>query len=272
MTHAPWCSLYSTYADEQALAADLLKALLAQGYSQYNPFGIMPGKSYAHTVKLFVKPRENGWIRVICAQPPPLAVVQAACGGVTTLMAQINKTAEFAVFVDGEPASPADGLLPHLRDGKTAADLHQALHNPDFKVLPADGEPSSPVPLDVLPDDVKKMAGNIDVNALNKMFGKVTQQLMNKTGGDAQAASELLNQPNSVDWTSPQAARLSAVMALLTVDHWRIPDFGTLRDAYSLHARRQRNPNARLYPGDENAMQAVPNALDYIPVYAGKDD
>jgi hypothetical protein len=44
-----------------------------------------------------------------------------------------------------------------------------------------------------------------------------------------------------------------------------------LRDSYQLHARRQRKPDARLYPGDEEAMTRVPDALDYIPVYGGKN-
>ncbi|MBL8157537.1 MAG: hypothetical protein JNM70_25480, partial [Anaerolineae bacterium] len=44
-----------------------------------------------------------------------------------------------------------------------------------------------------------------------------------------------------------------------------------LRDAYQLHSRRQRNPNARAYPGDEAVMAAVPDALMYTPVYGGAD-
>jgi hypothetical protein len=51
---------------------------------------------------------------------------------------------------------------------------------------------------------------------------------------------------------------------------WISPDFVALRDAYQLHERRRRNPNAMLYPGDAEAMAAVPNALDYAVVYAGK--
>ena len=59
-------------------------------------------------------------------------------------------------------------------------------------------------------------------------------------------------------------------MACLDVsNNWHEPDFVALRDAYQLHLRRQRNPKAMLYPGDTQAMGAVPNALEYTPIYGG---
>jgi hypothetical protein len=59
-------------------------------------------------------------------------------------------------------------------------------------------------------------------------------------------------------------------MDCLRIPDWRDPDFVTLRDAYALHKRRERSPNATLYPGDAEALAAVPDALTYTPVYAGK--
>ena len=59
-------------------------------------------------------------------------------------------------------------------------------------------------------------------------------------------------------------------MDCLNIPDWRAPDFVTLRDAYALHKRRQRSPNATLYPGDAEALAAVPDALTYTPIYAGK--
>ena len=50
---------------------------------------------------------------------------------------------------------------------------------------------------------------------------------------------------------------------------WHAPDFTTLRDAYQVAERRQRRPNAGLYPGDAEALAAVPDALAYTPVYGG---
>jgi hypothetical protein len=275
MTHALWCSLYLTCADklptQQALVDGLLDSLAAQGYTPYNPFGLLPGKSYSQTVKLFVAPPTDGWVRVLCAEPVPLVLAKAVpiC---TTLYIVVSEVADVRVFADGEAAPPTDALLPHLRDGKTANDLHHAIYAPGLTVLPTEGAASGDVPLDVLPEAIQKMAGNVDAKALDKMFGKFSKQLLGKAGGDANAASDLLNQSRGVDWSSAPALRVRALMTVLAVpDNWRTPDFATLRDAYSLHARHQRNPNARLYPGDAEAMQAVPNALDYVPVYAGKD-
>ncbi len=77
---------------------------------------------------------------------------------------------------------------------------------------------------------------------------------------------------NGPNWNSPGGRRLHALMRCLTVpDHWREPDFGVLRDAYQLHSRQQRKPDARLYPGDDATMNRVPDALDYVPVYGGRD-
>jgi hypothetical protein len=51
---------------------------------------------------------------------------------------------------------------------------------------------------------------------------------------------------------------------------WHIPDFITLRDAFAVHRRLQRFPNARLYPGDAEARDAVPDALAYTPLFGGR--
>ena len=54
------------------------------------------------------------------------------------------------------------------------------------------------------------------------------------------------------------------------IPEWGNPDFVPLRDAYQVLSRLKRRPNATLYAGDQEAMDAVPNALEYRPVYAGK--
>ena len=59
-------------------------------------------------------------------------------------------------------------------------------------------------------------------------------------------------------------------MDCLRIPNWRDPDFVTLRDAYALHERRRRSPKATLYPGDAETLAAVPDALAYTPIYAGK--
>jgi hypothetical protein len=97
------------------------------------------------------------------------------------------------------------------------------------------------------------------------MFRKMSGALAQKgVGGDP---SELLRKP---DWNSAGGARIRALADCLNIPNWQAPDFVTLRDAYALHERRRRSPNATPYPGDAEALAAVPDALDYTPVYYGK--
>ncbi|MEL7236580.1 MAG: hypothetical protein AAGK74_18905, partial [Chloroflexota bacterium] len=102
--------------------------------------------------------------------------------------------------------------------------------------------------------------------------GKVTDGLFGRLNADSEAAKALVQQSAQMNWNTPNGWKIRALLEMLNVPPgWREPPFVSLRSAYSLHARRQRKPDARLYPGDEETMKLVPNALDYTPVYAGKD-
>jgi hypothetical protein len=128
------------------------------------------------------------------------------------------------------------------------------------------------VPLDNLPEDVRAMAGQVNPAQAQKMFERLSGTLMKKAspGGNAADEARMMLAGHAPDWNSVGGQRLRALMACLTVpDHWREPDFVTLRDAYQVAERRQRKPDARLYPGDAKAIHSVPNALDYTPVYGG---
>ncbi len=128
------------------------------------------------------------------------------------------------------------------------------------------------VPLDALPEDVQEMAQDVDLSQAQQMFDKIGGKLLQDVQrGDAEAARKLLGGgEDAPDWNSAGGQRLRALMACLDLpQNWLAPDFVTLRDAYQLHARKQRKPTARLYPGDAEAMAAVPDALDYLPVYGG---
>jgi hypothetical protein len=110
------------------------------------------------------------------------------------------------------------------------------------------------------------MAGRLDPRQAESLFTRISGAVAQKGGADP-AARELLRQP---DWNSAGGRKIIALMDCLGIAGWRAPDFVTLRDAYALHVRRQRSPNAKLYPGDAEALAAVPDALDYTPIYAGK--
>jgi hypothetical protein len=276
-----WNSLYCPSEDVGAIAHALQDSLLTLGYQPYNPFGIVPGTSYVQTVRLFVAPPVGGWTRVIGAPDDgqlPLLSKIAPC-----LYVQLDGAeAQMSAFANGAGADVAETFASYLRDDSTADQLSQLLSVPaNDEPLPGNVIPFSmyeaPVtqttlPFTVLPDDVQSLAGKVDKGAAEKMFNRLTGTLMKKVGGDSEGAKALIAGEGAPDWNSNGGQRIQALMNLLTMPgQWREPDFVALRDAYALHERRRRNPNARLYPGDEATMAKVPDALTYLPVYGGRN-
>lgn len=265
-----WSSLYFPSADTEIIAARTRDSLTALDYTLYNPFGLMPGKAYPHTVRLFVAPAEAGWVRVV-GVPDVRQLPALSRGTVCLWLALDGSEADIALFADGDHADPA-ALTPHLNPGTTLDDLRAALDSPHLHTIEPDTD--ADVPLALLPDDVQTLAADIDQQQAQRLFNRLTRSLLNRSGGSddvAKAAHDLIHAQHPPNWNSPGGQRIRAVMTLLTVpDGWRDPDFTTLRDAYQVHERKRRKPGADLYPGDAEAMAHVMNALDYVPVYAGR--
>ena len=263
-----WDSLYLPSADQQGVAATLRQSMENLGYTLYDAFGPLPGKSYARTVRLFVGPPTEGWIRVI-GTPDPRLLMPLASRAPCLYLGLDGEVGVIDLYAPGGRTQPEVVLLPYLRDGCTADDLRQVLYGE----YTGTGDQAGAESFAHLPDDVQAMTGKVNARHAQKMFQRLSGNLLKKTGADAQtaeAARALLQTP---DWTTPGAQRLLALVDCLALpDNWREPDFVALRDAYQLYARRQRKPDARLYPGDEDIMARVPDALDYIPVYGGRDD
>ncbi len=163
--------------------------------------------------------------------------------------------ARIEVYADGAAAALETALAPY-------AQMPDCL---GAAPAVADDSPAlGAVALDALPQDVQALAQRVDLKQAGAMFSRLSGNLMKKTGGDP---GDLLRQP---EWNSTDGARIRALMDCLSIPDWRTPDFVTLRDAYALHERRRRSPNATLYPGDAEALAAVPGALAYTPIYGGK--
>ncbi len=268
-----WDSLYLPSANQEAVANRLRQLLENLDYTLYDPFGILPGPSYQHTVRLFVGPTNDGWVRVIGSPDPRLMM------SITGFYVRLT-AAEAAIeaYANGN-ARPVEALLTrHLRAGHTAKDLQRVLYTDDLPPLPPEATNQEPTVVHALPDDIQSLANQVDQGRAQQMIDRLSSNLMDKvgrrSGTDATqlsaAAQELISQ-TPPDWNSPGGQRIRALMQCLTVpESWRNPDFLALRDAYQLHSRRQRKPDARLYPGDKAAMKRVPDALEYIPVYGGK--
>ena len=259
-----WHSLYWPNVEPDAVAASLRASALALGYAAFDPFGLIPGRSYAHAVRLFVGALGVGWVRVVgqadARQLPDLSRL-----GPGLALALDGGSALISFWADGAQVGP-QALAAYLRPGFSLSDVEYILSARDAGPRRADC-----LPFDALPDDIQQMAQGVDLKQARSMFARLTDSTLRKAGGgNTDAARALLAAGEPPDWTSGGGAKISRLMGCLTLpDDWRTPDFTSLRDAYQLHLRRQRRPTADLYPGDAEALAAVPNALDYMPVYAG---
>ena len=248
-----WSSLYARSDDAAAIGEALAQAASAAGYTPFNPFSGAPGRTYPNAVRLFAGPARDGWVRVL-GQPDP-ALLPAVSQTVPVLWAALEGGAShIEAWANGEQGSVEAifGITP-----------------PDGDNLPAAGPVQAPAPtvFAALPADIQAM--NANPKQAQAMLDKLSGGLLKKAGGDQAAAMAAL-QGNPPDWNSRAGRKLAALLAALGIPEWGNPDFVPLRDAYQVLSRLKRRPNATLYAGDQEAMDAVPNALEYRPVYAGK--
>ena len=263
-----WCSLFLPCDDANAVATTLQESLRVLGYTPFNPFGLMPGMSYPKAVRLFVAPAQGGWVRVI-GEPDsaqlPIISKTASC-----LFVALDGTQSHVEFYAAGEQKPLDSaLLPYLKSDPSTEIMNKTL---DTKESNYNATSADNVTLlhDALPEDVKAM--RVDMRQAQKMFDRLSAGLTQRSGnsGNETAVQNLL-QGNRPQWNSVGGGQIRELLARSTIPSgWQEPDFVTLRDAYQLHERRRRNPNAPLYPGDEDALAAVVDALDYLVVYGGK--
>ncbi len=260
-----WDSLYLPSVEAEAILKTLQESLIALGYELYDPFGLIPGKSYPQTTRLFIAPPVEGWTRIFGSLDPQL-LPQLSNVSLCLRLSLNDDEAIIETYIDGAQVELQNALKSYVRPGR---DLERNLNGPI--ILPA--EETGDSIFDTLPDDVQSLADRVDKRQAQKMFDRLSGNLMKKAAGNdsekmSNAARDLMSAP---DWNSSGGQRIRALMGCLTVPaNWREPDFTTLRDAYQLHARRRRNPNAMLYPGDAETMEKLPDALNYTPVYAGR--
>ncbi|MBL8153526.1 MAG: hypothetical protein JNM70_05020 [Anaerolineae bacterium] len=270
---AIWTCQFSC-SDDASTVADLLRRSLTDlGYTLYNPFGLLPGKAYPQTIRLFAAPSRGGWVRILGEAEAALLCQLSQ----TTLVLQASLRdgqSQINVYVNGAAADPLEALSAHLRPGQTREHLRAALAGEGLPpALTASPPGSKALPLDALPPDVREMAGRVDAGQANRMFARLSGDLMKRVSGESQAAAAqaLVSGANLPDWESAGGRMIRAVLGCLTIpEGWQEPDFDALRDAYPLLERRRRRPDAPLLPGDDALMSRVPDALDYIPVYGGK--
>jgi hypothetical protein len=264
-----WHSLYLRTADSNTdahtIATALIDSLHQYGYQRYDPFpggtGTPPGLK--QFVKQFVAPAVNGWVRIL-GEPDSKALHDLSTH-YPVIFAWLTETdSGMTLYRDG--GIDPEGLSAYLRP-------RQRLDAQPVNAAPTTADPS------ILPDEIQKLARDHNVNPdqANKMINRLTANLFGKldraSGGEANAmqaqARALVS--NRLDWSSPAAVKLQALAGALTLpSNWREPDFDAVREAYQVARRLHKNPRSQLMPDEQAAIKAVPNALEYQAIYAGK--
>jgi hypothetical protein len=267
-----WDNLYCQTHDSVALVAALRAALSGAGYTGYDPFHGVPGLAYPVAVRSFVAPaaegRDGPWVRILLEADDP-GMLPALAGDLSQLapavLLRISDDGMTAMaFHAGAMVDMHDGLAAAL-PGVPIADVARALDG-QMPVEALDQRQVGVLTLEDLPADMRQVV----VGTPQKQVNRLVQRVGRRGGVKAGDLPEGILRP--VDWNSDAGRRVRALASVLGFPAgWHAPDFASLRAAYPLHARRERQPDAFLYPGDADALAAVPHALDYTPVYAGRD-
>lgn len=267
MTH--WQNLYLWSEQPQLTIEAIQHYLNEQSYTLYNPFGRFPGMAYPVTLKTFVSPAQSSCIRILF-EGNELDTLAAHLSQIADCLAIAldGRMAFLHFFRAGELIDLMTGLPDYTKPN--ASNYLEAVLKADSHNLPTLHQGKiGDVPLDALPDDVQQMAKQLNAKQVNKLFQKISKKLMKSVG---QHDPRTLMQTQS-DWDSQGGQYIRALMACLSIpDNWREPDFATLRTVYALQSRQQYDSSTPLFPGDEAALIAVPNALDYVPIYGGKHE
>ena len=263
-----WHSLYLLSSNQDAIAQHIEAHLITVGFLLYTPFGRFPGMSYPSTLKTFVAPAHANWVRVLldCTPQDAEALAQSLSAKTTCLSTSLDgRIAKVRVYQDGLLQNNiAEALQAYTLND---CDLNGMMDTGVYDLPSIDDVHIGDVAIHDLPPDIQQMAGQVSGRRADVLFKQLSKRFL-KTVGMFDARTLLDHQ---ADWNSQGGQFLRALMGCLIPDaSWRTPDFATLRSAYSLQTRRQFDPNTALLPGDDQALTAIPDALDYIPVYGGK--
>lgn len=252
--------------DREHIAETLREQLVQWGYDLYNPFEGLVAKAYTQQTRMFVAPGDTGWTRIL-GEIDSRIIPGLSQLGLCLSASLENSQEKIATYHNSVEVALVPALTPHLRPGMRVADLENALSRP-YTHLQSAGNIQG-IPMDALPQDVQDMAKGLKSKSIDRLFNRISRQFTKNLTGNSSDVQAVFTE-SRVDWGTPGGQRIRAVMASLMLPvTWETPDFVTLRDAYQLHYRRQKHPNAQLYPGDAETLSAVPNALEYLPVYGG---
>lgn len=255
-----------------ALTDTIREVLEADGYQSYDPFPGGTGSPVGKLtrLRLFVAPATEEWGRVLVGDPVPEPLMETLGETLTFIDVQLLPSEDYRLTVYRPGVSPSDdlaALVPFLRADSSAADLQKVA----IQALPEMPEGAD------LPPELQQFARQQGVQAkhVDNLMGRMTRRIFRRMEQEGEA-EETKNQAidalkgQAVDWSSPAGQRVRMIMACLTVpEGWYQPTWKALSAAYPLARQQQRGADL-LLPGDKDTLNAVPDALDYIPLYYAK--
>lgn len=266
-----WQSIFVQNLDPSAATERIHASLTNAGWRLYDPFAGL-GVSYPRRIGSFVAPAQGAWLRV---------VLESTLKDAVPLVQALSETDGLALLARLETSVLT---LHAYQAGKALKDLRDALPadvNTETMIQALTGDPPPLPPLYSVPqvggvaladapEALRRMSANVPVQQVGRLFERIARSVLSRE--QEAGARDLLRKSEGPDWQSLGGLTLRHVLNTLSVPPgWHTPDFATLRLAYTLHLRRQRQPHAPLLPGDAEALAAVPAALEYRPIYAGKD-
>jgi hypothetical protein len=272
-----WYSLYLPTSDAQPVAESLRGLLADQGFKPFDPFpggsGTPPGLT--NTVRQFAAPPQAGWLRLLGQPLEALLPDWSRALDVPILYAWLTEqSGGWAVFHAGSRDDKPAAFDPYLHPDHSVDDLRTAFVG-KLKVGVVASE--SPATGGALPPELLNFAQQqgVDEKKAGKMFDRLSANVFGKLGGGSEGekdqARALMSGSGHDPWNSLDGQRVRAIAGVLRLpDNWRLPTWEAVRDAYQVHRLRARSPRMRLMPGDKESMDAVPDALDYLPIYMGK--
>jgi hypothetical protein len=276
-----WYSLYVPQMESRTVA-DLWRGLMAaHGYQPYDPFpggtGTPPG--LRNLVRLFVAPAQEGWVRLLGQPVESLLPELSRKIGRPVLYGWLtDETGGFALFQDGARRDDPPAFEPYLRPDQSPDLLERAFAGKvSVPVLEGAKPPVAVIGADALPPEIQQLAQEkgVDSRQANKLIERLSGSIFGKLDRGSvpeqdQARAVIMGGGRDI-WNSLNGQRVRAIADRLALPaNWRLPAWESVRDAYHVHRLRQQSPRMPLIPGDQEMMNALPDALDYLPVYMGQ--
>ncbi len=273
-----WYSLYLPTNDAHPIVESLRGLLADQGYQVFDPFpggsGTPPGLS--NTVRQFAAPPQSGWLRLLGQPLETLLPAWSRALDIPILYAWLTgDSGGWALFHAGTRDDNPAVFEPYLHPDRSLEDLRAAFAGQLKVGVVASDSPA--VVTSSLPPELLGFAQQqgVDEKKAGKMFDRLSANVFGKLGGGSEAekdqARALMSGGGHDPWNGLHGQRVRAIASVLQLpDNWRLPSWEDVRDAYQVHRLRARSPRMMLMPGDQEALDAVPDALDYLPVYMGK--